>query len=285
MKKILAFIILVFFIFPIFGKSYERIISTSPSITEILFAINAGSDVKGVTPYCRFPDAAKNVAKIGTSLSLNYENILRQNPDLILLTKLSDSSTEAKLKKLKVPFEVVPHENLDDILKSVIFLGELTGKIKESKALFDSLKKDISSMKKQMSNKSVMIIIGSTLSSKKIKNLYLAGNKTFYNDIILNMGLKNVVTNSDAAYPLISGERIYKFNPDVIIHMLASGDHGDKLAGLKKAWANYDMIKAVQNKQVHYFTGDEFVIPGPRIIRAMIKVSKTLERVSDVKGE
>src|SRR5437588_688258 len=69
----------------LFGS--HRIVSTAPSITEILFALGAGDQVVGDTTYCNYPEAAKTKAKIGGFTTPNLELILALKPDLIFMTK------------------------------------------------------------------------------------------------------------------------------------------------------------------------------------------------------
>ena len=65
----------------------RRIISTAPSITEILYALGLGDRVVAVTTYCHYPEAAKSKPKIGTYLQPNFETILSLKPDLVIVVK------------------------------------------------------------------------------------------------------------------------------------------------------------------------------------------------------
>ena len=66
------------------SKEPQRLISTAPSNTEILFALGLGEKVVGITNYCNFPEESKNIEKIGEISPLNYEKIISLNPDLVL---------------------------------------------------------------------------------------------------------------------------------------------------------------------------------------------------------
>ena len=62
-----------------------RIVSTSPSITETLFALGLGDRVVGVSTYCRFPPAVATLPKVGTFLKPDAETIARLKPDLVFI--------------------------------------------------------------------------------------------------------------------------------------------------------------------------------------------------------
>src|SRR5260221_6540921 len=66
-----------------------RIVSTSPSITETLFALGLGDRVVGVSTYCRFPAAAAKLPKVGTFLKPDAELIAGLRPDLVIVHEVS----------------------------------------------------------------------------------------------------------------------------------------------------------------------------------------------------
>src|SRR4051812_14003451 len=61
----------------------SRIVSTSPSITETLFALQLGDRVVGVSAYCRYPKEVLSLPRVGTFLKPEPETIARLKPDLV----------------------------------------------------------------------------------------------------------------------------------------------------------------------------------------------------------
>jgi iron complex transport system substrate-binding protein len=268
-----------------FSKELTRLISTSPAITEILFKLGAGDKVKAVTPYCFHPEVATKLPKIGTAFSINFESLLKQNPGLVLLSKTKGLSNEKELKKLKINYKLIKHDTLDDVLNSILDIGNYIGKKSEALILHRALVEKINSYKRIDDSRRVMIVIDAQVTAGKIKTLYLAGNQTFYQGILDRMGMKNVIANSSTAYPIISGERIFKYNPDIILFVKPANTDVKALEIIKNAWNKYKMIKAVKNKEIYFFTGDEFIIPGPRIVQAMAAFHKAFERGDNVKSK
>src|SRR5262249_52832823 len=72
----------------------RRIVSTSPSVTEILFALGLGDRVVGVCRYCRYPAATLALPKVGSFLKPDAESIARLAPDLVLLHSQGDGVME-----------------------------------------------------------------------------------------------------------------------------------------------------------------------------------------------
>ena len=70
----------------------QRIVSTAPSITELLYALGLGDRVVGVTRFCRYPPEAQLKPKIGDYTSPNLEAIAALKPDLVIIQTNPDSS-------------------------------------------------------------------------------------------------------------------------------------------------------------------------------------------------
>src|ERR1700746_2733999 len=85
-----------------YGASAQRIVSTAPHITESLFAMGLGSRVVGVTIYCKFPEEAVKLPKIGTLLKPDVEAIVALRPDLVVVTD-QHGRLAAELSRLHIP--------------------------------------------------------------------------------------------------------------------------------------------------------------------------------------
>src|SRR3954467_6304922 len=72
---------------PVRAETAARIVSTSPSITESLFALGLGDRVVGVSTYCHYPPAVVPITKIGTFIKPDAEKIAVLRPDLVVVQK------------------------------------------------------------------------------------------------------------------------------------------------------------------------------------------------------
>src|SRR5271167_2906253 len=88
------------------GAPPQRIVSTTPSITEMLYALGLGDRVVGVTRYCRYPPEAQLKPKIGDYTSPNLEAIAALRPDLVIVqtnpVRLRERLTALKLHVLEI---------------------------------------------------------------------------------------------------------------------------------------------------------------------------------------
>src|SRR5262245_58879624 len=87
MKKLKFFLLLfvIFNAFSVYASAPQRIISTAPSFTEILFALGLNKEIVGTTNYCDYPTEAKQTEKIGDAITPDLEKIVALHPDLVLV--------------------------------------------------------------------------------------------------------------------------------------------------------------------------------------------------------
>ncbi|MFH1259255.1 MAG: ABC transporter substrate-binding protein [Elusimicrobiota bacterium] len=111
----------------VFAASPQRIVSLSPSVTEILFLLGLGDKVVGVTTSCDYPPLAKEKFKVGDFSNPNLEKIVALQPDLVFVTDGIQEPLARKLRQFGLRVEVVAPQNIEGILRSFVSIGESTG--------------------------------------------------------------------------------------------------------------------------------------------------------------
>lgn len=71
-----------------FEKAPEKVISLSPSITEVLYALGVGDSLIGVTSFDNYPEEVKEVEAVSDLMNINAEKIISLNPDIVLSPQL-----------------------------------------------------------------------------------------------------------------------------------------------------------------------------------------------------
>jgi len=82
----------------IIEEAPQTIISMSPELTEIIYALEAGDKMIGRSFYCNFPEAAQEVTDYGTLFDLNVESIVAAQPDLIFLSSMASEDLVQTLR-------------------------------------------------------------------------------------------------------------------------------------------------------------------------------------------
>ncbi len=251
------------------GTLPKRIISTAPSITEMLYELELGDRVVGVTTYCHYPPEVRNKPKIGTYLNPNFETTLALQPDLVVVLKEHRELGE-KLRGFGLPVLELQHNTLEGIYQSMLMLGKRTGAGKIAETRVASIRARLEAVRKRadgLPRRSVMFIVGRTPAT--VEDLMAVGSNSFLNELIDIAGGRNVFEDAVAYYPRIPREEVYARGPEVIIDMGTMGETDGvteqqrrEVAGL---WKQLPKLPAVKTGRVYGVANDIFVVPGPRV--------------------
>jgi len=240
----------------------ERIVSIMPSLTEILFALDAGERVVGVTTYCDYPPEAQEKEVIGDLYNLNPEKILALEPDLVLVGKSETlQQTFDFLEQSAVPYFVVDPQTLDEIEESILTIAKLIDARAEGDALVAQLAADRAALEAKVASipaeerPKVFVLLDTSA-------LYTVGSGTFLSEMITTAGADNVVADFDNGYFQISEETLFEIDPEIIICTYPMRD--EVLA--REAWQD---LAAVKNERVYDVDSNAVSRPGPRYVQGM----------------
>jgi iron complex transport system substrate-binding protein len=266
-------------------KKYQRIISLSPNITEILFALGLGEKVVGVTRFCNYPPEAKEKMQVGGYLDPNYEAIVSLKPDVVIF--LSNFHQVSNfLSELNVNYLTVSNETVSDIMSSIASLGQTFGAEQRAEVMLSDIRTKIHRIEEKTKNATrpkVMIVIERSLGAGVIEDVYIAGQNTFYDELIQLAGGTNVYEDGKISYPILSAEGLIHLNPDFIIDLIPQLEQiGQNAATLKKDWDILSQLDAVKNRRVYILSEDYAVIPGPRFILFLETLARTIHPEIDM---
>lgn len=258
---------------------YRRIVSLSPSITEILFALGAGDRVVGVTSYCEYPPEARRRTRVGGYFNSNFEAIVALEPDLVVLRGVPGQSMPA-FEQLELPTLVVSHNRVQDILDSITTIGGYCGAESEAAGLVAKIEagmKQIQQKTAGLDRPRVMFAVERTLGSGRIEDVYIAGQDGFLDKVTTLAGGRNACPITAARFPVVSIEGIMKINPQVIVDLVAKRSQNDLDAETILAdWQQLADVEAVRNGQVYLVDDDFAFIPGPRFLLLAEKLARLI---------
>ena len=258
---------------------YERIISLSPSTTEILFALGLGDRVIGVTRFCNYPPEAREKTRVGGYVDPNNEMIATLKPDIVFVLPGHDKVC-GHLDALKVHYLTVRNDNVADILEAITVIGDTCGVKNKAQELVKNMQKTMDNIGKRTEGyprPKVLISIGRTMGTGTLHDVYIAGKNTYYDELITMAGGENAYGESTVKYPVFSAEGILHLNPDVIIDLVPETSNekvSDEL--IMKEWESLSHADAVINKRVYILHGDYIVIPGPRFIKLLVDLAQVI---------
>jgi iron complex transport system substrate-binding protein len=257
----------------------QRVISLSPNLTEMIYDMGAQDQLVGDTDYCKFPPDAEKKEKIGGWINPNIEKMVSLKPDLIVGLKFHDKTVNT-LKKLQIPVVVLNCDSVQDILDTYTQLGKLLGHEKQAEAARQSLVARLEKIKQRAKGQkpvAVLFVVGRTPGT--VDQVYAVGGKNFINELIGMAGGVNVMADAMTGYPLVSKEELIRRNPDLIVDSVLSHELKARKVENHSAWDQMPVLKAVQQKHVYYFLDEDFLIPGPSMVKLGEFLCDTFEKV------
>ena len=192
----------------------ERIITLSPSINEIVFALGMGEKIVANTKYCDFPEESKSIKKVGGYASISLEKILQSNPSIVI-SQTYDQKLLNNLKNLNIKTLVFKTNTLDDIKNTILSLGSLFKKENKAEEIVSRINKSLLELKTITKNKKILIVISPTRSLSN--QIYVTGNNVYFEDIIKASNNKNAYFSTSSIQPVLNTEKVINLNPDIIV--------------------------------------------------------------------
>jgi len=254
------------------GQTPRRIVSTAPSITELLYALGLGDRIVGVDRFSRFPPEAQRKQKIGDYANPNLETIASLRPDLVIIptnpVRLAERLATLRLKVLEID-----QEGLAKLYESFRLIGQATGAAPQAAKLEATVRTQLEAVRTRaapLQRTRMMFVVGRT--PNRLDGLIVVGQASYLNEIIGLAGGENVFRDAVAAYPQVSLEEVLARNPDVIVDM---GDMADTVGvtdqqkrEVTSLWERLSSVAAVKQHRVHAVASDIYVVPGPRVVDA-----------------
>ncbi len=243
-----------------------RIVSLSPSGTEILFALGLDKEIVGVTRYCDYPDAARAKEKIG-DLNLDYEKIVALRPDLILAVGNMPVQSLARLRGLGLAVLHFSPTDLASVMGAIEQIGLATGRVTAAQGLTQKMRQRIEKVRDRLAG------LPEAEKPRVFVEIWMdpvmtAGPGTFTAELIRLAGGRDIAFDAKPWSPF-SQELVLARNPQVIISQCGSAA---QIAG-RPGWAT---IAAVRDGRVHDVDQNLFSRPGPRLVEALEILARLL---------
>ena len=259
--------------------SCERIVSLSPSVTEVLFELGLGERVVGVTSFCKYPAEAEGIRKVGGYLDPNYEAIAVLRPDVVVLREEFEQAKN-RLEGLGIRTVTVDHNGIEGIVESFGIIGRQCGAAARAREIAADLKARMEHIRRKTEGQprpTVMICVERQMGSGSITGVCAAGSDGFYDELIRIAGGVCAFEETGIAFPSVSTEGILNADPDVIIDVIPDLEERNLDEGtVRKDWLGLSGVSAVRNGRVHVLTEDFMVIPGQRFVLIIEKLARII---------
>jgi iron complex transport system substrate-binding protein len=255
----------------------RRIVSLVPATTEMLFAMGAGNRIAGVSNYDRFPPEVARLPKVGGLLDPDVETLLSLKPDLVIVYD-TQADLKRQLERAQVPMYHYVHRGLPDITETMRALGARIGATAAADAAATRIEQQLAAVGRRVAGRSrpsTLLVFGREQGT--MRRVHASGGYGFLHDVLELAGGTDVLNDLHKQSVEMSTEMILTRRPEVILEL----HYGNSLKPAsmdaeRLVWNRLPSLPAVRNKRVYLLAGDEFVVPGPRIVVAAERFARTL---------
>jgi iron complex transport system substrate-binding protein len=242
-----------------FDQPVKRIVSLMPHATELLFEVGAGEHIVGAVQYSDYPEAAKNIPRVGGYSALNIEAIVALQPDLLIAWPEGNRSRELeRLKALGLPILVSDPRTFENIANALAVYGKITGKNSQAAMALAAFNEKLTYLRDTYSQQETISVFYQVWNAP----LMTQNGNTFISRAIELCGGNNIFSDLPMTNPQVSIESILVQNPQVIV---ASG-MGQARPEWLDEWRQYTTLQAVKKDHLFHILPELFQRPTSRFL-------------------
>ncbi|MDQ7085486.1 MAG: helical backbone metal receptor [Sulfurovum sp.] len=263
----------VYILLSVLSVASERIVTLSPAINEIVYALGAGDKIVGNTLYSTYPPRSALVSKVGGFFNPNIEKILILNPDIVIMQK-NNQKLAKQLQRLGIQTKTIYINRLSHISEAILQIGELVAKVPKAQEIIKNIKQHLEDIQHIIRHKKILMVMGH--NTELIKNIFVVGKDLYLNDIITLSGNTNAMVSTRKGQPIFNQENLIASNPDIVI-LLAHSMHQKGLSAseLLHPWQDLP-ISAVKHQNIYIIDKEYSGIPSDRLILFLQDFKKIL---------
>lgn len=249
-----------------FEKEPERVISLSPNITEVIYALGQGEKLVGRTAFCDYPQDVQSAVVVGDFIEWNFETILSLEPDVVFASSLNTEENEKKLKDLGINIVYLTQtESFDSAYEIIGMTGRVLNAEEESKQIIEDMKQRVAAVVdavKGADRPSVYYVVGYGEYGD-----YTATGETFVASLLDMAGGDNIA--ADITGWVYSLEKLMEEDPYFILCSEEAKTAFQQTNGYKE-------LTAVKEGRIYAIDDNIIVRQGPRLAMGLEAIAKIL---------
>jgi iron complex transport system substrate-binding protein len=218
----------------------HRVVTLTPSLTEMMYSLDASADLVGITDYTDYPPEARTKPSVGGMVDPSVERIVALHPDLVLAEfNTNRASTIDALQRLGIPVFVIRAEGLDGILHAVEQVGTAVNRTSVTRTLVDRLRarrEEVARRVRGLLKPRVFVLIWPD-------PVVTVGQHAFITEAVEAAGAICVTSNIPQMWPRLSLEEVIRLAPDTLL--LIKGGHRTLAIDDMKTRPGWDRVPAV----------------------------------------
>jgi iron complex transport system substrate-binding protein len=249
----------------------ERLVSLTPSATEVVAALDATSLLVGVDDYSKYPLEVASLPKVGSFLQPNLEAIVRLRPTLVIVDDIH-ATTARGLADAGIPTIECAMHALPDVRAALHTLGVRLGRTVQADRAIAQIDTAIDAALAAHPQHPPRVLLVIDREAGGLGGLVAAGPGSWLDELLAIVGGNNAVIDADARYPKLGLEHVLRAQPEVIVDVSYSAKQGSG------AWQDL-AVPAVAAHRIVALDPDLYPFlagPSPRIAPALDALAKAI---------
>ncbi|HEX8476231.1 MAG TPA: ABC transporter substrate-binding protein [Pyrinomonadaceae bacterium] len=243
-------------------RAPQRIISLSPSATEILYGVGAFGRVVAVSDYCDYPAEVKNLPRVGGWNNPNLEQIAALRPDLVVFAEAQSQFVKDKIEALGIRALSIPSNTLEDAFTSIEEIGRATKTEREAGRLLAETRAEIDDVRartRDLPRRRVLCVVDRVPGT--LRDLYAATEGSFIAQLVDVAGGESIAPSATSGWGKITKEAVVALDPEVIIDMVQS-PQGKFAEDPQAVWRELPTVRAIRDGRIHQIRDTSVIHPS-----------------------
>jgi iron complex transport system substrate-binding protein len=243
----------------------------------MIFAIGAGDRLVGVSSFDVYPPEVKRIARVGGLLDPDLERIFALRPDMAVIYG-SQLDLQRQLERAGIATYGYRHGGVADVPRVMRELGGRLGVRDSAERAAAGLEAGLQAVRARVAGRPrprVLLVFGREKGA--LRSIYASGGRGFLHDLVEIAGGEDVFADIDREAVQATVELILGRAPDVIVE-IHGGEELSVAAAAREArvWSALASLPAVRRQRVYVLSGQELVVPGPRLVRAAERLARAI---------
>jgi iron complex transport system substrate-binding protein len=259
------------------GARPRRIISLTPSATEILYGVGAFERVVAVSSYCDFPPQVASLPRVGGWSNPNLEQIASLRPDLVVIADAQATFIEDKLAALGVKTLSIPSRSVEDALASIEMIGGATGDAEAGRRLAAETRAKLDDVRARTANlprRRVLCVVDRIPGT--LRDIYAATEGSFPAQLVEMAGGLSVAPPAAGGWGKMQKEAIVALDPEIIIDLMMQSPEGGLSENTQEVWRELRQIKAVREGRIHHLRDTKLIHPSQFVGDSALKFAELI---------
>lgn len=238
----------------------QRIVSMSPNVTEILFALGLGERVVGVDDFSNHPPEAAAKPRVGGFVDPDLERIVSLRPDLAVMLEAQAELAE-ELERLGIDALLVDNQGLADVAASIRTIGRRAGVPERGEELARDFAAGLAPRPRTGEGPTPRVMIAVGRSPGSTGEVMVAGPRSYPFEMVQRLGAENVFADLERRYVTVGAEEVVARAPDFVLELHWRELPPEAEAAMAEEWRRL----LGGGVSVAVVDGPEVMVPGPRL--------------------